>query len=73
MCKPADFQDHQIDFVDMVLDVFVYPDGRLLVLDEDEFAEIAESTYTPEDSTAAKDAVEELIQMVHRRDQPFGG
>lgn len=72
ICKPAHISGNDVAFVDMVLDVFVYPDGRHLVLDEEEFREIAESSYTPEDSAAARDAVEELLQMVRHRDHPFG-
>jgi len=71
VCKPAEFQDHQIDFVDMVLDVFVYPDGKLLVLDEDEFAEKEAGTYSPEDSREAEMAVDQLVAMVERREHPF--
>ena len=35
---PAEFQDGIIRFVDLALDLLVYPDGSQLVLDEDEFA-----------------------------------
>lgn len=71
VCKPAEFQDHQIDFVDMVLDVFVYPDGKLLVLDEDDFAEKEAGIYSPEDAREAKSAVDQLVAMVKRREHPF--
>lgn len=71
VCKPAEFQDHQIDFVDMVLDVFVYPDGKLLVLDEDDFAENEAGLYSPEDAREAKSAVDQLVAMVKRREDPF--
>ncbi len=71
ICKPAQFLDHQIDFVDMVLDVFVYPDGRTLVLDEEEFEEKRHSIYSPEDAGKAKGAVDQLLDMVRRRAHPF--
>ncbi len=35
---PAELKEHQIAYVDLALDLLVYPDGRQLVLDEDEFA-----------------------------------
>jgi hypothetical protein len=35
---PAEFQNGVIRFVDLALDLLVYPDGSQLVLDEDEFA-----------------------------------
>jgi hypothetical protein len=34
---PAEIGDGQISYVDLALDLLVYPDGRQLVLDEDEF------------------------------------
>ena len=37
---PAVFGDDTISYVDLALDLLVYPDGRMLVLDEDEFAEL---------------------------------
>lgn len=38
--RPAQFSPGQIDFVDLALDLLVYPDDRQLVLDEDEFKEL---------------------------------
>lgn len=37
---PAQIEDGQIIYRDLALDLLVYPDGRQLVLDEDEFAEL---------------------------------
>ena len=37
---PAEFIDGTISYVDLALDLLVFPDGRMLVLDEDEFAEL---------------------------------
>lgn len=71
--KPARFSDSEIAFVDMVLDVFVYPDGRTLVLDQDEFDENREKIYTPEDAREAEEAVTQLLEMVRRREHPFDG
>jgi len=70
ICKPARIGDRQIDFVDMVLDVFVYPDGRSLVLDREEFEE-KRAIYTPEDARRAEEAVAQLLEMVRRREPPF--
>lgn len=71
ICKPAIFIDGKIDFVDMVLDVFVYPDGRSLVLDEDEFGELKQSKYSPDDALQAQQAVAQLLEMAKRREHPF--
>lgn len=35
--RPAVITENQIRYVDLALDLLVYPDGRQLVLDEDEF------------------------------------
>jgi len=37
ICQPAIFSDSSISYVDLALDLLVYPDGSQLVLDEDEF------------------------------------
>jgi protein associated with RNAse G/E len=73
ICKPARLSGNEISFVDMVLDVFVYPDGRSLVLDEEEFKEKAEAVYSSEDSAKARKAVAELLEMVRQREHPFDG
>jgi predicted RNA-binding protein associated with RNAse of E/G family len=35
---PAELKDGKVYYIDLALDLLVYPDGRQLVLDEDEFA-----------------------------------
>ena len=69
--KPAHFSDGEISFVDMVLDVFVYPDGRTLVLDQDEFNENRKEMYSPDDAREAEKAVTQLLELVRRRGHPF--
>ena len=71
ICKPARFTDHEISFVDMVLDVFVYPDGRTLVLDEEEFRQKAATIYSAEDARLSEQAIPQLLEMVRRRERPF--
>lgn len=36
--RPAEIDGSQIAYVDLALDLLVYPEGHMLVLDEDEFA-----------------------------------
>lgn len=36
--RPAELYDGRVEYVDLALDLLVFPDGRQLVLDEDEFA-----------------------------------
>ena len=37
VCKPASFEDGIVSYVDLALDLWVSPDGRQTVLDEEEF------------------------------------
>ena len=55
--RPAVFQDGQISYVDLALDLLVYPDGSSLVLDEDEFAELK---LSPEEAQFAWYSLAEL-------------
>lgn len=71
ICKPARFEDGTISFVDMVLDVFVYPDGRSLVLDEEEFGEKEQTLYSAEDAKSAREALSQLLRMAEERRHPF--
>lgn len=47
--RPAELSDERVAYVDLALDLFVYPDGRQRVLDEDEFAAL-----TLDDATRAQ-------------------
>ena len=40
MCQPAFFEDGIISYIDLALDLWVSPDGRQTVLDEDEFEDL---------------------------------
>jgi uncharacterized protein len=59
---PAQVADGTLTFVDLALDLFVYPDRRYLVLDQEEFDELASTTYRAEDARAAECALAELVQ-----------
>ena len=47
--RPAELTEGQVAYVDLALDLLVFPDGRQLVLDEDEF----EALGLPADEAAA--------------------
>jgi predicted RNA-binding protein associated with RNAse of E/G family len=50
--------------VDLFLDLWITPEGRLLVLDEDEFEEAERRGYlTPEQARHARAVVEELVRQ----------
>jgi hypothetical protein len=57
---PAEIEESTIRYVDLALDLLVYPDGRQLVLDEDEFAELRLDTAT---RVQARTALNELIAL----------
>jgi hypothetical protein len=57
---PAEIAKHTIAYIDLALDLLVYPDGRQLVLDEDEFAELA---ITPEVHRRAVEALSALQDL----------
>ena len=63
--RPAELNKSEICFVDLALDLFVYPDGRQLVLDEDEFEQLNPDA---ELRSQAYDALEELKRLVRPLD-----
>jgi len=54
---PAEIGDGVVSYIDLALDLLVYPDGRQLVLDENEFSALA---LSPEVQQQAKLALEQL-------------
>jgi uncharacterized protein len=55
--RPAELTGGVVSYVDLPLDLLVYPDRRQLVLDEDEFAELG---LDPAEAAAARQALREL-------------
>jgi hypothetical protein len=70
---PAVLDQDRVTFVDLKLDVFVHPDGRATVLDEDEF-EAACAICKPTDLVGvvpdARSSVEQLLDLARRRALP---
>ena len=60
---PAEIGIGVVSYIDLALDLLVYPDGRQLVLDEDEFDGLGLSV---EDSQVARQALRELEQRFQR-------
>ena len=54
---PAKKEGQVLSYIDLALDLLVYPDGKQLVLDEDEFDELS---LTPDVKNQALKALEEL-------------
>ena len=55
--KPANFDGHTLSYVDLALDLLVFPDGKQIILDEDEFAQMKISIQVRQQ---ALDALAEL-------------
>jgi uncharacterized protein len=55
--RPAIITPNIVTFEDLALDLLVLPDGRQIVLDEDEFAEL---NLSPTEAQTAVDALQEL-------------
>ncbi len=66
--RPAEIMSDQVAADDLALDVFVYPDGKTILLDEDEFSELNLSDL---DRQKAWDAVDDIKQLVNIRESPF--
>ena len=76
ICTPATFilaeDGPELHFVDLDLDVLVWPDGSHVVTDEDDFAENSvRYGYSLATQEAAWAAVEALLDAVRQRHAPF--
>lgn len=69
---PPTFDGCQIGYVDLDLDVKVYPTGCIELLDEDEFEAHREKYGYPDDLVAqARAAADEVAQLARERRFPF--
>ncbi len=69
---PPQIEDGRVAFVDLDLDVQIWPDGRYAVLDEDEYIEHARLFGYPADvQAAARRAVEDVLALWRGRAAPF--
>lgn len=62
--KPAVFCPGKIAYVDLALDILVYPDGSYLILDYDEFESLE---LDPSTRGKALDALERLQQIIDNK------
>lgn len=62
VCCPAEFRDGQVAYVDLALDLLVFPDGRQVVLDEDEFLELDLDENTCRQARAALAELQRLFK-----------
>lgn len=54
---PAILTDDRVSFIDLALDLLIFPDGRQIVLDEEEFSQLV---LPPEDIVQARKALQSL-------------
>ena len=72
IAMPATFADGVLDYVDLDIDLVVWPDGKYEVLDRDDFEQNTAKYGYPEDITdRAEASVNELIGMIERSEFPF--
>jgi hypothetical protein len=70
ICTPPTLVDGEWWYTD--LDLLLHPDGRLEILDEDEFAEACEADEIPEEEArVAQAAMQEVEQCLRLRTEPF--
>ncbi len=69
IARPATISDDVVAAEDLILDVWVNPDGSCQILDEDEFA--ADQTLDPPTRQAARKALEALLAQIAAREPPF--
>ncbi len=70
VCLPADLEQDQVAYVDLALDLLVFPDGRQLVLDQDEFAELQIDEETRQQARAALTELQRIMTEISRCSKP---
>jgi len=71
IAEPAVIFDDRIEQIDLLLDVWVNPEGSYLLLDEDEFA--ATTILTEKQRHGAKAGLQALLHMLQARQEAFLG
>lgn len=69
VAEPALIHNDCIKQIDLLLDVWVDPRGKLLLLDEDEFE--ADTTLNDEQRKGARQGLHDLLQMIAAQTEPF--
>jgi len=69
IAEPAHITEHQIAQVDLLLDVWVSPDGKPLILDEDEFA--TDTMMSDAQRRGAQTGLQALLKMLEARQEAF--
>jgi uncharacterized protein len=68
LTRPAKITPQQIIWEDLALDVWVFPDGRTQLLDQDEYNQLPLSA---EEREHVAEALREIYELVQQRAHPF--
>lgn len=68
---PPQIGEEEIEIRDLALDLFVTPEGGVLILDEEEFEALGLQERDPQAYQAARSALRDLVERVRRREPPF--
>lgn len=63
VAQPAQVNGNTVSYVDLALDLLVFPDGRQLVLDEDEFTQLKLDQATRAQAVLALAELQQLFQV----------
>lgn len=69
VAEPAVIYDDHIEQIDLLLDVWVNPEGKPLILDEDEFD--ADTTLGEEQRRGARQGLHDLLEWIAAQKPPF--
>ena len=73
ICTPPTLIGGEWNYIDLELDPLVFPDGRVVIQDEDEFAAACETGLIPrEEATGARTALEDVMRCLRSHTEPFG-
>jgi protein associated with RNAse G/E len=69
---PPALKDTELNYIDLDLDVVVWPDGSIVTLDRDEYESNAGLyNYPPEVRTRSESALQEVLQLANKRLLPM--
>jgi len=63
---PAEIEHQQVSYIDLALDLLVYPDGQQLVLDEEEFTEMPLSLEVQRQALSALKELQNIFKRQNR-------
>ncbi len=70
--SPAQYDGETVRYIDLDLDVLVFPDGKTKVVDEDEFLDnSARMGYPPDMIEQSRRAVDEIVALARSGQFPF--